>query len=85
MDLTNDLDQILLVAFGTLGVIVALLFLMAAIDPQTDKRRPAQPGPAIAGERITPAGEAAGVSAARTRAGASHDESTGRHHAPRES
>lgn len=60
VDLTNDLDQILLVAFGTLGAIVALLFFMAAIDPQTDRRRPAQPKPAtVKAEKATSEGEAA--------------------------
>jgi hypothetical protein len=43
VDTANDLDQILLVVFGTLGGIMGLLFLLAAIDPRTDKTRPAQP------------------------------------------
>ncbi len=42
MDLSTDLAQILLVTFGTPLAIAALLFVMASLDPRTDRRRPAQ-------------------------------------------
>jgi hypothetical protein len=39
VDTANDLSQILLVILGTLGCIVALLFLLAAIEPPATKSR----------------------------------------------
>jgi hypothetical protein len=41
----NDLDEIILLIVGILGGLVALLFLLAWMDPQTDKKSPAQPKP----------------------------------------
>jgi len=43
MDMAIDLGQILLLVFGTVGGIMLLVFLLAALDPQSDRRRPAQP------------------------------------------
>ena len=36
---TNDLAQVVLLVCGTVGGAVALLFLMAAIEPKPDKHR----------------------------------------------
>lgn len=41
--MATDLDQVPLVISGLLGGMFAQLFLLAAIDPQADKNRPAQP------------------------------------------
>ena len=43
VDTANDLSQILLVIVGTVGSIGALLFLLAAIEPQTTRSRAARP------------------------------------------
>jgi len=39
VDTANDLSHILLVIMGTVGSIVALLFLLAAVEPPTTKSR----------------------------------------------
>lgn len=39
VDTANDLSQIMLVILGTVGCIVALLFLLAAIEPPATKSR----------------------------------------------
>ena len=45
VDTANDLSQILFVVLGTVGSIVTLLFLLAAIEPQTTKFRFQAGGP----------------------------------------
>jgi len=43
MDTTSDLVQIVLIILGTNVGILALLFMLATIDPKSDRRRVAQP------------------------------------------
>lgn len=43
MEIARDLGQVLLIVFGTLGAVGVLLFVLAVIDPQTDKVHRPQP------------------------------------------
>jgi hypothetical protein len=43
VDIARDLAQVLLIVFGTLGTVGLLLFVLAVIDPQTDKVHRPQP------------------------------------------